>query len=188
MFERRKDSTGEGAPAAGRVAPPQARSEAPPAPAAAPRGRVAGQTATVGPTIFVKGQLAGDEDVVIAGQFEGTVDLPNHSLTVIESGQVRADVRAHAVVVQGELTGDVIGLESVMVVRAGQMKGNIKSPRVILEDGAEFNGSIDMDAPQAEAAPARASRPATEGPAKPKAPAQGAGGETRQPKQSDATP
>ena len=140
----------------------------------------------MGPTIFVKGQLAGDEDVLIAGQFEGTVDLPNHSLTVVESGQVRADVRAHAVVVQGELTGDVVGLESVMVVRAGQMKGNIKSPRVILEDGAEFNGSIDMAAPEAEAAAARAARPAAEGAAKPKAPAQGAGGETRQPKQPDA--
>lgn len=186
MFERRKDSTGEGASGSGRAAPPQGRSDMPPTPAAAPRGGISGPKAAVGPTIFVKGQLAGDEDVLIAGQFEGTVDLPNHSLTVVESGQVRADVRAHAVVVQGELTGDVVGLESVMVVRAGQMKGNIKSPRVILEDGAEFNGSIDMAVPEAEAAPARAARPAAEGAAKPKVPAQGAGGETRQPKQPDA--
>ena len=184
MFEKRKDAAADNAPAFGRGAEPRSEGSAPPTPVSRPAA--AGAAATIGRTIFIKGELSGDEDVVIAGQFEGAIDLLNQSLTVVEGGQVRADVKAHVVVIQGEVTGDVEGVEKVMIVRTGRMQGNIKSPRVILEDGAEFNGSIDMAAPEAEAAAARAARPAAEGAAKPKTPAQGAGGETRQPKQPDA--
>ena len=150
MFEKRKDTPADGAPAVGR-----APVDAPPAgPPAAARPPVAAAAATIGPTIFIKGDLSGDEDVVIAGQFEGAIDLPNQSLSVVEGGQVRADVKAHMVVIQGEVTGDVEGVEKVTIVRTGRMQGNIKSPRVILDDGALFKGNIDMDPPQA-AAPAK---------------------------------
>ena len=150
MFEKRKDTPADGAPAVGR-APVDTQPAGPPAAARPP---VAAATATIGPTIFIKGQLSGDEDVVIAGQFEGAIDLPNQSLSVVEGGQVRADVKAHMVVIQGEVTGDVEGVEKVTIVRTGRMQGNIKSPRVILDDGALFKGNIDMDPPQA-AAPAK---------------------------------
>ena len=152
MFEKRKDTAAEGGPTAGRGA-----ADAPPdRPAAAARPPAGASVATIGPTIFIKGELSGDEDVVIAGQFEGTIDLPNQSLSVVEGGQVRADVKAHMVVVQGEVTGDVEGVEKVTIVRTGRMQGNIKSPRVILDDGALFKGNIDMDPPQAATAkPAR---------------------------------
>lgn len=145
MFEKRKDAA-DSAPAFGRAVEPRAEAAAPPAPVSRPA--TAGAVATIGRTIFIKGELSGDEDVVIAGQFEGAIDLPNHSLTVVEGGQVRADVKTHVVVIQGEVTGDVEGVEKVVIVRTGRMQGNIKSPRVILEDGAQFKGNIDMDPPQ----------------------------------------
>ena len=121
------------------------------APGVGAAGGLAGK-ATIGSTTFVKGDLSGDEDVVIAGQFEGAIDLPNHTLTIIESGQVRANIQAAVVVVQGEATGDVVGVTKVVVVRTGRVRGNIKSPSVIIDDGAVFNGSIDMDMPGAAGA------------------------------------
>ena len=161
MFEKRKDAAADNAPAFGRGAESRSEGSAPPTPVSRPAA--AGAAATIGRTIFIKGELSGDEDVVIAGQFEGAIDLSNQSLTVVEGGQVRADVKAHVVVIQGEVTGDVEGVEKVVIVRTGRMQGNIKSPRVILEDGAQFKGSIDMDPPlpaTPKAAPMR--RPASD--------------------------
>ena len=101
--------------------------------------------ATIGPSIVIKGELSGDEDIVIAGEFEGSIDLPNQAVTVTESGQVRADVKANVVEIQGELHGDVDGVGKVLITKTGRMQGNIISPRVILDDGAKFKGNIDMN-------------------------------------------
>lgn len=119
-------------------------------------------TATIGATIVIKGDVYGDEDVVIAGEFEGSIDLPNHALTVTESGRVRADVKANVVEIQGEVNGDVDGADKVLITRTGRMQGNITSPRVILDDGAKFKGSIDMDPTQPQPKKAAAPRPAPE--------------------------
>lgn len=129
--------------------------------------------ATIGPSIVIKGELSGDEDIVIAGEFEGSIDLPNQAVTVTESGQVRADVKANVVEIQGEVHGDVDGVGKVLIAKTGRMQGNIVSPRVILDDGAKFKGNIDMNpkpsaapkpvAPRAQAAappPSAAERPA----------------------------
>ena len=130
--------------------------------------------AHIGTTISVKGDLTGNEDVVIAGHFEGTVTLPSQSLTITQSGKVRADVRANVVEIQGEVVGDVEGMDKVLITPTGRMQGNIKSPRVILDDGAQFKGSIDM-----EPAPAPAAKP----PARqaPPTPAQGAAAPRQKP-------
>ncbi len=171
MFDRRKDAaqnaqTDRPTPAPGRAGAPAGGLGAsrpgagvganPGAVGAGPVGGAAtgpvGAKAAIGPTILVKGELSGDEDVVIAGQFEGEIDLPNHTLTIVEGGQVRANIQADNVVVQGEATGDVTGFARVVVVRTGHVRGNIKSRSVIIEDGAVFNGSIDMTGPEAEGA------------------------------------
>ena len=180
MFDRRKDAaqnaqTDRPTPAPGRAGAPAGGLGAsrPGAGVGANSGAVGagpvggaaagpvGAKAAIGPTILVKGELSGDEDVVIAGQFEGEIDLPNHTLTIVEGGQVRANIQADNVVVQGEATGDVTGFARVVVVRTGHVRGNIKSRSVIIEDGAVFNGSIDMTGPEAEGAGAaqRASAP-----------------------------
>lgn len=105
--------------------------------------------AVISATIVVKGELSGDEDVVIAGEFEGGINLPNNSLTVKGGGRVNADVRADVVEIEGELRGDVVGGDKVVITKTGRMQGNIVSSRVILDDGAKFKGSIDMDPGQA---------------------------------------
>ena len=116
------------------------------------QGPTATAKAVIGPSIVIKGELSGDEDIVIAGEFEGSIDLPNQAVTVTESGQVRADVKANVVEIQGELHGDVDGVGKVLITKTGRMQGNIVSPRVILDDGAKFKGSIDMN-PSGVAAP-----------------------------------
>ena len=99
----------------------------------------------IGSTIKIKGDISGEENLVIEGKVEGTVSLKGHDLSVGQSGEVRADVTASIVRIDGEVTGDITGVEKVVVSKNGRVKGNIVAPRVTLEDGAKFKGSIDMD-------------------------------------------
>ena len=108
-------------------------------------GRPASAKATIGPTIVINGQITGEEDMVISGQCEGTINLPKHTLTIQPGGHVRADVAANVVQVEGQVEGDVDGVDKVVLTATGRMEGNIKAPRVIVNDGAKFKGSIDMD-------------------------------------------
>jgi len=99
----------------------------------------------IGPSIEIKGSVSGDEDLVIQGKVEGTVDLGAHEVTVGESGRVNADITARTVRIDGEVSGDIRGTEKVVISKTGNVKGNIVAPRMTLEDGAIFKGSIDMD-------------------------------------------
>lgn len=103
------------------------------------------QSTTIGSSINIKGELSGGEDLIIQGSVEGTVKLLDNSVSVGEHGQIHADVFARNITVQGELSGDLHGTEKVTVTSTGKVKGNIIAPRVVLEDGASFKGSIDMD-------------------------------------------
>jgi len=114
----------------------------------------------IGPSIKIKGEVSGDEDLLIQGRVEGKIDLKAHEVIVGESGQVFADVSAKTVKIDGKVTGDIHGSENVVISRLGNVRGNIIAPRVLLEDGAIFKGSIDMD-PGDEAARA-APKPVTE--------------------------
>lgn len=99
----------------------------------------------IGPSIKIKGEVTGDEDLVIKGSVEGTVDLANYEVTIGESGKVKADIKGKTVTVNGEVTGDITGGEKVIIAKTGHVRGNIIAPRMTLEDGAVFKGSIDMD-------------------------------------------
>ena len=99
----------------------------------------------IGPSIKIKGEITGDEDLLIQGNVEGTVDLAQHEVTVGQTGQVSADIRAKTVRIDGTVAGDVNGSENVVITKSGNVQGNIVAPRVTLEDGAIFKGSIDMD-------------------------------------------
>lgn len=117
---------------------------APPArPAASTRS--AG-TATIGPSITVKGEVSGDEDLVIQGRVEGGIHLAKHNVTIGSSGRVEADVRGRTVIVEGEVVGDLEAAEQIILRHSAVVEGNIKAPRVALEDGAVFRGGIEMDA------------------------------------------
>ncbi len=113
--------------------------------ASAPSSPTKGAGAVIGPSIHIEGALKGDEDLLIEGKVKGTVELKKNSVTIGESGQVNADIFAHTIAVEGRLEGKLIASERVMIRKSAQIRGTIVAPRVTLEDGAQFNGSIDMD-------------------------------------------
>jgi len=99
----------------------------------------------IGSTIKIKGEVSGGEDLVIDGSVEGSIDLHSNQVTVGDSGKVKADIKGKTVVVNGQVTGDITGGEKVIISKNGNVRGNIVTPRMTLEDGAVFKGSIDMD-------------------------------------------
>lgn len=108
------------------------------------------RTAVIGPSIQIDGTLKGDEDLLIQGKVDGTIELKKNSVTVGESGEVKADIYAHTIVVEGQTEGKIVGSERVVMRKTAQIRGTVIAPRVMLEDGATFNGTIDMD-PEADA-------------------------------------
>ena len=99
---------------------------------------------TIGKTIVFKGELSGDEDLVIDGQVEGKIDLNQNALTVGEHGKVKATVVAKTVVVAGTVRGNIIAAEKVGIQDMCSMKGDICTPRLVIAYGAYFRGGIDM--------------------------------------------
>ena len=102
---------------------------------------------------------------MIEGRVEGKVDLKQNNVTVGKNGRVKADVFGKVVVIEGEVDGNVFAREQAILRQAGAIRGNITAPRVILEDGSRFKGSIDMEAPKemgGRARPARHSRASPE--------------------------
>ncbi|HET9225538.1 MAG TPA: polymer-forming cytoskeletal protein [Thermoanaerobaculia bacterium] len=114
-----------------------------PSPSTEPRR--SSERATIGPSIIIKGDLSGGEDLVIEGRVEGKVDLKQHNVTVGRSGRVKADIFGKVVTIEGEVDGNVFAQEQAILRQAGAIRGNITAPRVILEDGSRFKGSIDME-------------------------------------------
>jgi cytoskeletal protein CcmA (bactofilin family) len=120
---------------------------------AAPRrdaGGGRGSAAVIGPSIEIDGQLKGEEDLVVEGRIKGTVTLKQHTLTVGSQGTLDAEVFAHSILVDGTVNGDLYASERISIRKSARIQGNILSPRISLEDGAKFRGSIDMD-PESEA-------------------------------------
>jgi len=144
MFEISKKGTPERAPEAAPQRQEAGRTE--PTTPARPTGHR--DAAVIGPSIHIDGDVRGEEDLLIEGEVNGTVQLKNNSLTIGPQGKVRADVYAQTVTVDGYMEGDLFGSERVSIRKSAQVRGNVTSPRVSLEDGAKFKGSIEMD-PQA---------------------------------------
>ncbi len=110
--------------------------------AAAPQ--VLEERATIGASILVKGDLSGQEHLLIHGRVEGQVRLDGNDLTVGSQGRVKADIHARVISVEGEVRGNLFGEEKIIIRETGNVKGNLIAPRVSLEEGATFKGSIDM--------------------------------------------
>ena len=130
---------------------PRPASSAPSAPVTSspnpsPEPKRSGDRATIGASIIIKGDLSGGEDLVIEGRVEGKVDLKQHNVTIGRSGRVKADVFGKVITIEGEVDGNVFAQEQAILRQAGAIRGNITAPRVILEDGSRFKGSIDMEA------------------------------------------
>src|SRR5215213_11767209 len=123
----------------------------PPQPAAAgtptrpePKQNVERDIVNIGKSVVIKGELNGSEDLTIEGQVEGTIQLRDHVLTIGPNGRIKAQVFAKAVIVLGEVSGNVTASEKVDIRDNGSVDGDIISPRVAIAEGAHFRGTVDM--------------------------------------------
>jgi cytoskeletal protein CcmA (bactofilin family) len=149
------------------VKPPTPPSPAPPPPvvpaASAPtvtshtetRGAGARDVVHIGKSVVIKGELNGSEDLTIEGHVEGKIELRDHVLTIGPNGKIRASVFAKAVIVVGEVVGNITSTEKVEIRDNGSVDGDIISPRVAIAEGAHFRGSVDMKRAGAAAAGAK---------------------------------
>lgn len=98
----------------------------------------------IGPTLVFRGELSADEDLVIEGTIEGTIAHHKKNLTIGKKGRVTADIHASAVIVEGELNGDIHSDGLVSLASAAKVNGNIYCARLVMQEGAQFNGNIEM--------------------------------------------
>jgi len=119
-------------------------------------------SATIGKAVKIVGQIYSKEDLFVDGDLEGTVEALEHKFTIGPNGTVQASVRAREVVAQGTLQGNVEATDKIEIRKDAKLVGDIKTARIIIEDGAYFKGSIDIvKAEPVKAAPkAQASAPA----------------------------
>ncbi len=113
----------------------------------------------IGKSVIIKGELSGSEDLTIEGQVEGKIELRQNILTIGPNGKIKAQVFAKAVVVQGEVHGNIAATERVDIRDNGSVDGDLSAPRVAIADGAHFRGSIDM---QRQGGQAVTTKPATD--------------------------
>jgi cytoskeletal protein CcmA (bactofilin family) len=98
----------------------------------------------IGKNIQIRGKLSGAENLVVEGRIEGSVSLRNH-LTIEQTGVVEADLEVKDLTVNGVLHGDIQADGGVQMSQGAKVVGNIRAPRLVLEDGARFRGTIEMD-------------------------------------------
>ena len=98
----------------------------------------------IGPRIAIRGNISGDEDLVIEGRVEGSVSLGGH-LVVAPGAVVEADIEVDTVDVHGQVDGDITATTAITLHESARVGGNLRAPRVVLSDGAQFKGSVEMD-------------------------------------------
>jgi cytoskeletal protein CcmA (bactofilin family) len=94
--------------------------------------------------IQIKGNLSGSEDLVVEGSVEGHISLKNQ-LTVMDTGEITADISVQSLEVQGKVSGQIDASEMVSLTSASNVVADIRAPRVVIEDGARFRGRVEMD-------------------------------------------
>ena len=104
-----------------------------------------GNTARLGSSLHVKGEITGNEDLLIDGSVEGLVQLEDRKLTVGASAKVTADVIAREVVVYGNVKGNLRARDRIEIKKDGSVVGDLTTARISIEDGAYFKGSIEID-------------------------------------------
>lgn len=98
----------------------------------------------IGKNIRFRGELIGEEDLHIEGTVEGTVIMQGQDLSIGKEGEINANVHANNITVHGKLTGDVLANELIEIKNTAIVKGNLIAPRIQLDDGGKFRGSMDM--------------------------------------------
>lgn len=139
--QEQRDRSPQSAPSSAAAIPAASESKVP---ATSQRSR-----AMIGSKVKIKGDVISGEDLLVEGEVSGSITLADNELVVGTSGRVEANITAKTIRIEGEVKGDVEGTERVVICASGQVQGNVSAPRVMLEDGGRFKGSIDMGGPSA---------------------------------------
>jgi cytoskeletal protein CcmA (bactofilin family) len=120
-----------------------------------PETRGSGSSATIGKAVKIVGQIFSKEDLYVDGDLEGTVEALEHKLTIGPNGTVHAGVKAREVIALGNIQGNVEAADKIEIRKDAKLIGDIRTARIVIEDGAYFKGSIDIIKPE----PAKVSLP-----------------------------
>src|SRR3954462_2908428 len=129
--------------------------------------RIERDMVNIGKSVVINGELNGSDELTIEGHVKGNIEQKDHVLTIGPNGKIRAQVFAKAVIVLGEVNGNVTATEKVDIRDGGSVDGDIISPRVAIAEAANFRGSVDMQrkgAQPATAATGAGSKPASQPP------------------------
>ena len=110
-----------------------------------PTPAASGSPARLGPSLHVKGEISGNEDLHVDGSVEGLISLEDRKLTVGASSKVTADVVAREIVVYGTVKGNLRARDRIEIKKDGSVVGDLTTARIMIEDGAYFKGSIEID-------------------------------------------
>jgi cytoskeletal protein CcmA (bactofilin family) len=112
-----------------------------------------GEFAHLGKSVVIKGELSGSEDLYVDGNVEGSIELRNHSLTVGPNGNVKANISAKAVVIQGKVDGSVNASDRVELRKSAVVTGDLTTQRIAIEEGAFLKGKVDIQKEGGKAGP-----------------------------------
>jgi len=104
-----------------------------------------GGQARIGPSVQVKGEINGSEDLEIHGSVEGTVTLDERRLTIGPTAKVSADLTAREIVIYGSVKGNLKAKDRIEIKKDGSVVGDLSTARIMIEDGAYFKGSIEIE-------------------------------------------
>ena len=104
------------------------------------------QPCNIGPRIAIRGSITGEEDLVIEGRVEGSIALSGH-LAVSQAAIIEADLEVDSVDIHGQLDGDINAVTTITLHEGSRVVGNLRAPRIVIADGAQFKGTVEMDVP-----------------------------------------
>jgi len=107
-----------------------------------------GSSATIGKAVRINGQISSKEDLYVDGDVEGTLEAPEHKVTIGPNGTVHATIKAREVVALGSIQGNVEAADRIEIRKDAKLVGDIRTARIVIEDGAYFKGSIDIVKPE----------------------------------------
>jgi cytoskeletal protein CcmA (bactofilin family) len=102
------------------------------------------EQATIGRTLFIKGEVSGTEALYIDGRIEGKISLPDNRVTIGRNGSVQANITAREVVVMGKVSGNIECSDRVDIRSEGSVTGDVSTVRISVEDGAVLKGGIEV--------------------------------------------
>jgi len=100
----------------------------------------------IGPSISIKGEITGEGDLTVQGQVEGIIDFKKNNVTIGRTGRIKADINGRSITIEGEVEGNLLGEEKIVLRPSGRVRGDMRAPAINLEEGAKFKGNIAMEA------------------------------------------